>query len=313
MARTLSPQETERFYRIWWALLRYANAKLQIIPDLAESSEGETIDIQDAAEIREALWEDDSILEAFIADNPAALPASDLELVASWQQRIAGTLFIVRHLKNHSVFLTEGSPARAYGVLGLVSSIDEILGDYVPRYVNAVLLPFEDRIIFDSLLTGFNIHFGSGITADLNRDYRNAQEREGIITSLRPAPPGEIRKHLQARNAKLLDALKKDLYKTGLSPKMVEQHTARIADFNEYLMAQDAPRLLLDTDAASIDSYLSNLDAKDHKASLTSFKRFARFLFESDRMDPDAAWELQEGVKRLQRGMLPARKAKSSN
>jgi len=257
MARTLSPQETERFYRIWWALLRYANAKLHIIPDLAASSEGETIDMQDAAEIREALWEDDAIREAFIADNPAALPSSDLELVASWQQRIAGTFFIVRHLKNYSVFLNEGSPARAYGVLGLVSSIDEILGDYVPRYVNAVLLPFEDKIVFDSLLTGFNIHFGSGITASLNRDYRNAQEREGIITSLRPAPPDEARKHLQERNAKLLDAFKKDLYKSGLSPKMVEQHAARIAAFNQYQMAQDAPRLLLDTDAASMSRICS--------------------------------------------------------
>lgn len=303
MARTLSPQETERFYRIWWALLRYANAKLQIIPEMAESAEGQTIAMQDAAEIREALWEDDAIREAFIADNPAALPASDLELVASWQQRIAGKFFIVRHLKNYSVLLTEGSPARAYGVLGLVSSLDEILGDYVPRYVQAVLLPFEDKIIFDSLLTSFNVYFGSGITGSLNREYRNAQEREGIITSLRPVPPGDARKHLQARNAKLLDALKKDLYKTGLSPKMVEQHAARIVAFNQYQMAQDAPRLLLDTDAASVEDYLRNLDAKDRKASLVSFKRFARFLFESDRMDPDAAWELQEGVKRLQRSI----------
>jgi hypothetical protein len=30
----LAPQETERFYRIWFALLHYVNEQLHLVPDL---------------------------------------------------------------------------------------------------------------------------------------------------------------------------------------------------------------------------------------------------------------------------------------
>ena len=114
-------------------------------------------------QLRNALWADDTLRESFIADNPAGLPPADLALVASWQYRLAGNFFIVRHLKKYAVFLSEGSPAHAYGVLGLVSPIEEVVGPTVHIYVQAVLLPFEDQIIYDSLLIPYSIFFGPGI------------------------------------------------------------------------------------------------------------------------------------------------------
>jgi hypothetical protein len=40
--------------------------------------------------IREALWANDSIREAFLAENPAGLSRADLTLVESWRDRVPG-------------------------------------------------------------------------------------------------------------------------------------------------------------------------------------------------------------------------------
>jgi hypothetical protein len=98
-------------------------------------------DPQDVAQVRDVLWADVGLREAFIAQNPAGLSAADLAIVASWQHRRAGAFVGLRHLKKYSVFLSSEDSA-VYGVLGLVSGLDEIL-PFVPCYVNAVLLPWE--------------------------------------------------------------------------------------------------------------------------------------------------------------------------
>lgn len=52
---------------------------------------------------------------------------------------------------------------KIYGVIGITDSIAEILdASLLPVYLEAVLLPFEDKIIYDSLLIPYSIHFGSG-------------------------------------------------------------------------------------------------------------------------------------------------------
>jgi hypothetical protein len=300
----LSPAETERFYRIWWALLHYTNTQRRVLPDLTEQPTAGALSPSEAHQIRQVLWADDTLREAFIAENPAKLPPADLEIVASWQYRLAGSFFIFRHLKKYTIFLSQSSPPHAYGVLGLMSPIEEVIGPYLPIFVEAVLLPFEDKIIYDGLLSSYNVVFGSGIKADLDLTYRDAKEREGIITSLLPqaAPITEeqVEQNAQARNAKILAAFRKELYKGGLSPKTVEQHVSNIEAFaNDYLLKQNPPRLLLDIHADDPDRYLGNeaLSAAQQKAIATSFKRFVRFLLDSGRGDPNTAWEIQHALK----------------
>ena len=98
------------------------------MPDPPAWPPAATLALSDADKLRQAVWADDSLREAFIASNPEALPAADLDLVASWRQCIAGAFFVLRHLKKHSVFLTGGAPARPYGVVGLLSTFEEVVG-----------------------------------------------------------------------------------------------------------------------------------------------------------------------------------------
>ncbi|HZG66775.1 MAG TPA: hypothetical protein VEZ12_08530 [Herpetosiphonaceae bacterium] len=292
-------EQVARFYRIWFPLLNYVNAHRQILPSFPMAPGEESIAPSDAHKLRTVLWADDALREQFVAENPASLPPADLDLVASWQHRLAGNFYIFRYLKRHTVFLSTTTPVHAYGVLGLASSIEEIAGPYLPVYVDAVLLPWEDEIIYDSLLSPYALYFGSGIRASLNDAYRDAKEREGIITRLLPptelAEPEEQRKEIRARNAKVLAAFRRELAKTGLSLKMVEQHTANIADFAESaLLAQSPPRALLDLTVADVRTYLEHGAAKPNAVS---FRRFVQFLTTTGRLDYEQAEALRSYLR----------------
>ena len=74
---------------------------------------------------------------------------------------------------------------KVYGVLGLSQSIDELTYNRnLPIYVNAVLLPFKGKIIYDGLLEFQNISFGGGIKRRLKETYMRAKQGNRIIDSL---------------------------------------------------------------------------------------------------------------------------------
>jgi len=254
---------------------------------------------EQATQVRNALWADDRLLTRFTAENPAQLSEEDLALVASWQYRLAGNFFVVRTLKNYTVLLTEAAPhARAYGVVGLTDSVAETMILPLPVYIQTVLLPFEDRIIYDSLLTTYNVSFGPGIRRHLKEAYRNATEREGILTSLlptAPANPGERRSQIEVRDEKLLQAFRKRLAQTGLSLKMVEQHASTIQHFaSNVLLSQTSPHGLLEMTPNEVEAYLQTTGGKTAK---TSFKRFVRFLMETGRMEYGQTEELRQVLR----------------
>jgi hypothetical protein len=285
----LPPQDVERFYHMWFALLHYVNTQLHIVADFPEAPGEESVSTEVTVQLRDALWAHDEIRERFIADNPAQLSAADLAVVESWQYRVAGSFSIVRSLQKYTIFLSHTTPEHAYGVLGLVSTIEETLPLPLPVYAQAVLLPFEHHIIYDSLIISYSVFLGPGIRHDLQEQYRTLQEREGIITSLLPehlvVPAANQRHQISARNRKVLTAFRRELRKGGLSEHMVDVHATTIEDFAQgTLLEADPPRGILDLTEADLLSYL-----KEHpgKQPLTSFKRFIRFLLNTGRIDYD--------------------------
>ncbi|HYQ90765.1 MAG TPA: hypothetical protein VES89_01485 [Candidatus Competibacteraceae bacterium] len=296
----LSAQDTERFYGIWWPLLRYVNAQRHIVHELPAVPEKSSLSSQDAHQIRQVLWESDELREAFIAENPADLSAADLAIVASWSDRVEGEFFIFRHLKQYTVFLTQEEPPQAYGVLGLVSPIQEVIPWPLPVLVKAVLLPFEDKIIYDSLLVPYSVTFGSGIRRSLDQAYRMVQERHGVMTTLQPRHTEETQQLIRRGNQKILAAFRKDLAASGLSVNMIEHHASTIETFNEsYLLVQEPPCSLLDVDSEDLQKYL---DKQGKSTDLVSFKRLVRFLLNTGRIDWDVATDMQSCLKQRQLG-----------
>ncbi|MDI7269009.1 MAG: hypothetical protein QME96_13555 [Myxococcota bacterium] len=192
---TLTAAETERFYRLWFQLLSYANEQLHVVGALPAEPEPGSVDPDTVDTVRDVLWKNDEVLERFVAENPASLSPADISAVAAWRLRVSGDFVVIRHLKRHSLFLHghPGHPDRVYGVVGLTTPLAEMLpSPALPRFVRAVLLPFEGRIIYDSQFGAMPVTFGPGARRSMREATRRATAREGVITTLddspRPAP-----------------------------------------------------------------------------------------------------------------------------
>jgi hypothetical protein len=90
----LPPAETDRFFRLWFALLHYVNARRRLVAPFPPTWGEAPLRAEDAYELRNALWAGDALRERFVADNPARLPPGDLELVESWRHRLEGVFFM---------------------------------------------------------------------------------------------------------------------------------------------------------------------------------------------------------------------------
>jgi hypothetical protein len=66
----------------------------------------------------------------------------------------------------------------------LSQPFEELIGPYLPVLTQTVLLPFEDRIVYDGLMSSYNVSFGPGIRRNLNEDFKTAKHRHGIVTLL---------------------------------------------------------------------------------------------------------------------------------
>jgi hypothetical protein len=206
---------------------------------------------------------------------------------------VAGTFFIFRYLQKHTIFLSAAEPAHAYGVLGLVSPLEEIAGPTLPVAVEAVLVPFGERIIYDSILEPYAVSFGPGIRRSLQASYRDAQEREGIVTSLLPGArtPAAVRADLQRRNARVLAAFRKELARSTMSVRTMEQHVQTIAAFARFLLEEEPPRRLLELTGSDLERYLG---MQGGTPNLVSFRRFVRFLTTTDRLEYTVAEDLAD-------------------
>jgi hypothetical protein len=300
----LEPEQTQRFYRLWFPLLKFTNDQTGLLPDFPASPGPQAVQPEAAIKLREALFADNTLLDRYLKANPDDLAEADLVLLAGWRYRKTGSFYIFRHLQKFSVFLDDSEPPHAYGVLGLHSPFVEVVGPDLPVLATTVLLPFEGKITYDGLMTTYRVVFGPNIRRRLKDTYRNIQESEGIITALTPAlaGPGEVSQSIGERNSMMLKAFEKELTRTGLSLKMVGQHRANIERFaTDYLLHQEPPRPLLDLNAADLQTYLDlGMEVSaggDKQARCVSFKRFVRFLAKTDRLPPERAAALNQFLK----------------
>lgn len=178
----LNDIEIKRFYNVWFNLLDYTNKKYKVAPKIKNLAQSQNINPQDIVPIREKLWESNEILHEVYNNNPFGFPLADLDLVNSWNNRVSDKFVLMKHLKKYSVMMGGG---RLYGVSGIVSPLTEMYPPFVlPIFVEAVLIPFEGKIIYDSFMIPYSIRFGGGAKSGFNEEYREIKNKHGIITSI---------------------------------------------------------------------------------------------------------------------------------
>jgi len=180
----LSQDDAELFFKLHPPLLLYTNEQMGVIQNISTLDEFMDLPLEEKSEIRDALYENIELIDSFIKENPSGLSPEGLEIVGGWKDFVAGTFYLLRYLKNYTVFLDSESPPKAYGVLAINSTFDEFFGTTVPIMVQTVLLPFKEWIIYDGFIMPYPIIFAGGVRRSLDDSYREAKARYGIITSL---------------------------------------------------------------------------------------------------------------------------------
>lgn len=190
----LEPHDVELFFKLHRALMFFVNQRLKVIPNkVATPDEFAALSPEMRLKVQDALNDNLDLIESFVDENPARLSADELDIVRSWRHLVTGKFYVFRELKKYTVFLSTTSPAIAYGVLALSQPFEDLIGPCLPVLTQTVLLPFKGMIVYDGLMTSYNISFGPGIRRNLNEDFKEAKARHGIVTSLPmsnvPLPP----------------------------------------------------------------------------------------------------------------------------
>ena len=181
----LSREDGLLFYKLYPALLFYANQKLKVVDEMACGIEPYlAVPAEQRLKVRNALHAHQELIDGFVRENPANLAPDELAIVSDWKNALVGTFYIFRYLKQYTVFLDDRSPPRAYGVIAVADPIEELLGEHLPILTQAVLLPFKGKIIYDGLLASYRVSFGPGVRKRLAETYKRAKESDGIIASL---------------------------------------------------------------------------------------------------------------------------------
>jgi hypothetical protein len=297
----LPTHEVDRFYKMWFSLLRFANEKLKIVPNLSPKGPEDSIASKHAIKVRDALWKNEAILDQFIEENPAWLPPEDLNILKNWKYRRQGNFIVYKVLKKHAIFISQDKHADVFAVKGLYNSFEEMFGTDFPRLVEAVLLPFNNEITTDGLMPSYNLIFGRGILDGLKAVYDDAKERGEIITTLLPTSPAPRENQVakvQKTNAKVLADFEKYLFSSRLSPKIVQRDVSVIVDFAQaILIRQPEPTSLRDFGVKDLRDYIQVVPEPVRKQANLSLKRFISFLRESGRLDWTEAEKLLDNLK----------------
>jgi hypothetical protein len=98
---------------------------------------------------------------------------------------------VERVLKKHAIFILVSQPTRVYAVEGLTEPIGDVLSRMHARsavMLDAVLVPYRGRIVWDGIVSALPIHFGPGIRRSYKAEYTRAKERGEILETLGEAP-----------------------------------------------------------------------------------------------------------------------------
>ena len=188
----LSQTEIELFYKLWYMLIWNVNQKHKMIQNFAKPVYGKQFSEEQAYIIRTELWKNPQWIDDFLHNGDCGeLTQTERDILTDWRSHfIEGRFLIVKHLAHYSIFMPigEDDSQLLYGVCGISNPIKDTVPYQLPLMVDAVLLPFQGKIIYDSFLIPLNITFGKGIRASFNESYNTAKKTKGIIECLGETP-----------------------------------------------------------------------------------------------------------------------------
>jgi len=179
----LQPEERLLFIKNWLGLLAYVNDKHKIVSDFGHPKKQFGVNPENIILIKTKLWKNNNLIDEYIKSKKR-ISKTDFQLLNSWKKRLFKNFIILRFLKKYTVFLDEKKKL-LYGVIGISNPLSDMIDDHcLPMMTETTLMPFKDRIIYDSTLCSYNVSFGSNIRRHYRELYSEIKAKKGIICSL---------------------------------------------------------------------------------------------------------------------------------
>jgi hypothetical protein len=185
-AAQLSFGERKLFYETWYKLLDFINQKHKIFNFRIKPVYPAIHDETQLYKISQKLWKNPQQIEEFI-NGCGDLSDEEIRLLQSWEKRhIKGQFLLMRYENEYAVLMRtdKGEDPKLYAVKGMSTSIAEAMHRKLPVMLDTVLLPFGDKIIYDSFMASLPLLFGDGMREILDDDYARAKDMYGITMKL---------------------------------------------------------------------------------------------------------------------------------
>ncbi len=197
----LNPADAKLFMSLMVPLQWYVNQQAKILPSLKNIQAYYDTSAEEKIKVRDYLFSHTELIDEFIQNTPKdimpkGLTKEEAAIVSGWKTFIQGDFFIERFLKKQNIFIDDEE--NVYGVLGLTNAPAEMIDKRsLPVRVQAILLPFKDKIVYDGFLRFYNMSFGGGIRSRLKQTYLIAKDDDGIIETFAPTALATSSKSVQ--------------------------------------------------------------------------------------------------------------------
>ncbi|MHB1709709.1 MAG: hypothetical protein ACYCT2_09585 [Thermoplasmataceae archaeon] len=180
----LTDSDISEFFRIYQNLLLFTATKMKFINTM-DGNHFTDFPGEKQFEIHKFLYANIKILQEFIEKNPSNLNSNDMETVREWRNFVSGDFYLIKYEGRRGLFMkTSEHETIVYSASPLYDSFQDILVNKPPLMVNTVLLPFKGMIIYDGMISPFNIYFGPGARKGIRQEFDTALLNNGIVTSL---------------------------------------------------------------------------------------------------------------------------------
>ena len=180
---TLTNKEYKEFLKTHLDLLFYVGHKKSVLPKDVSLKKFLNLDLQIKFKCRETLFEDENIIDEYIASNFDHLTTDQIKILGGFKKKIRSSFVIFKCLTNYAIFI-DTKDNSFYAVKALGDSFDTFFDNF-PVNISTTLIPFKDKIIYDGFIQSSRVYYGRNMTETMNEDYKKAKRNKEILTSIK--------------------------------------------------------------------------------------------------------------------------------
>ena len=180
----LSRSECKLFYETWYGLMSFVNDRKRVIYEEVKPVYPNPVSDEQIYKVREVLWENPELIDDYL--DAVSLSDKKIALLEAWRDHHKKDMFLLVDYKPEyavAIGTNEQKENTLYGIKGISRSLSDAMQQKLPTQIETVLLPFEDKIIYDSFTSSMSISFGEGAKKMFREMYEKAIVH-GIITRL---------------------------------------------------------------------------------------------------------------------------------